>query len=42
MAQKYHPDRNKEPGAAEKFKEIAGAYDVTADSQSSCENSVDV
>ena len=22
LALKYHPDRNKEPGAAEKFKEI--------------------
>jgi len=31
LALKYHPDRNKEPGAAEQFKEIAEAYAVLYD-----------
>lgn len=31
LALKYHPDRNKEPGAEERFKEIAGAYAVLSD-----------
>lgn len=31
LALKYHPDRNKEPGADEKFKEIAGAYAILSD-----------
>lgn len=31
LALKYHPDRNKEPGAEEKFKEIAAAYAVLSD-----------
>ena len=28
LAMQYHPDRNKEPGAEERFKEIAEAYAV--------------
>ena len=27
LAKKYHPDKNKEAGAEEKFKEISAAYD---------------
>jgi molecular chaperone DnaJ len=31
MAVKFHPDRNKEPGAEDRFKEISEAYDVLKD-----------
>jgi molecular chaperone DnaJ len=31
LALRYHPDRNKEPGAEERFKEIAEAYVVLSD-----------
>lgn len=33
LAMKYHPDRNKEPGAENRFKEIAEAYAVLSDPQ---------
>lgn len=31
LAKKYHPDINKDPGAEERFKEIADAYEVIGD-----------
>uniref|UniRef100_A0A915PUT2 DnaJ homolog subfamily B member 9 n=1 Tax=Setaria digitata TaxID=48799 RepID=A0A915PUT2_9BILA len=33
LALKYHPDRNSDPGAHEKFREIAAAYEVLGDEQ---------
>lgn len=33
LAKEYHPDRNKEAGAEEKFKEVQEAYDVLSDEQ---------
>lgn len=31
LSKKYHPDLNKEIGSEEKFKEVAGAYEVLSD-----------
>ncbi|CAM5169703.1 unnamed protein product [Eretmochelys imbricata] len=31
QALRYHPDKNKDPGAEERFKEVAEAYDVLSD-----------
>jgi len=31
LALRYHPDRNKDPDAEERFKEIAGAYAILSD-----------
>src|SRR5436190_23627084 len=31
LARQYHPDVNREPGAEDKFKEIASAYEVLSD-----------
>ena len=31
LAMEYHPDRNPDPGAGEKFKEATRAYEVLSD-----------
>ncbi|XP_066980039.1 dnaJ homolog subfamily B member 9-like isoform X2 [Macrobrachium rosenbergii] len=33
LAIQYHPDKNQEPGAEEKFREIAEAYEVLSDDE---------
>lgn len=33
LAKEYHPDRNKEAGAEDKFKEVQEAYDILSDEQ---------
>lgn len=37
LAMQYHPDRNKAPGAEERFKEIAEAYAVLSDAKKRAE-----
>ena len=37
FAMKYHPDRSKEPGAAEKFKEVNEAYQTLSDAKKRAE-----
>jgi DnaJ-class molecular chaperone len=36
LALKYHPDKNSDPGAAEKFHSIAMAYEILSDPEQRC------
>src|SRR3712207_8857004 len=33
LALQFHPDRNKDPGAAEQFKEVKEAYEILSDGE---------
>ena len=36
LSLKYHPDKNQEPGAELKFKQVAEAYDILSDREYNC------
>lgn len=36
LSLKYHPDKNQEPGAELKFKQVAEAYDILSDREYTC------
>ena len=38
LAVKYHPDKNKDPGAEQKFREIKKAYEVLKNEKRSCQH----